>query len=108
MRLQTQPPLGVHAAILEHKFCVGSKIGTIHRLKREYRKQKAGQAFRRKSRLWVHQLELITFLNNEIRTLFGADAKPVDPQGRNYRAVRFDRDFKPAPVEFRDHGLVEL
>src|SRR5437879_3475250 len=55
-----------------------------------------------------HELQLIAAFHDERRAGLGADADPVDAVGHRLRAVRFDRDAKPALVQRLEQRRIEL
>ena len=108
MCLHAQPPLRVREAVLDTKLCVAIPLRAIHRLQEKVLIVIVGKKLGRRARLRKYQLELLPFVQDNLRAGFGAHADPVDAGWRRPGTIGFYSHLKAVRMKSFNQRLVEL
>lgn len=95
-------------AVVQGKLCVLIPRRSIHRLQKEPLEIEPFELLRFRAGLRKNELQFVAGFDHEFSAGLRADTDPIDTRRRKESPVRFDRDFKAAPVKLIDERLIHL
>ena len=108
LNLEADAPLRMLQAVGHRELAVTLHGWPMHRLQEEVPEGQSVELLRLQAVLRVHELQLITAIDEQRRAGLRADGDPVDARNERARAVGLDAHLEPAGVESLDQWRVEL